>query len=220
MKGWMNLLTKKLCLPLILVVVLAVLFAYLPTVYLAESSGADEVLVFLEEVVSLDVTKYDVTLLGASVTYPDWLDGLAQLTGKYTLESETSKIDVLFKFRNNTLSWCLVRVLEGSPHYTASTSGNICDVVNGFLQKYQAYSGTSDLEKMRNMVYMVDVTENTTKTADNLKLTVSVNSFSSSFDWRYTLDETDYSGVNASFRNGHFYAFSDDISYRQTSYIS
>lgn len=210
----MKRLTKKLCLPLILVV-LAVLFAYLPTVYVAENSDADEVLVFLEEVVSLDVTKYDVTLLGASVTYPDWLGGLAQLTGKYALESETSKIDVLFKFRNSTLSWCLVRVLEGSPHYTASTSGNIRDVVNGFLQKYQAYSGDSDLEKMRNMLDMVDVTENMTKTVDNLKLKVSINSFSSSFDWRYTIDRTDYGGVDVSFRNGHFYAFGDDRSYYQ-----
>ena len=211
----MNLLTKKLCLPLILVVVLAVLFAYLPTVYVTENSDADDVLVFLEEVVSLDVTKYDVTLLGTSVTYPDWLDGLAQLTGKYALESEISKIDVLFKFRNNTLSWCLVRILEGSPQYNNSPSANIRDVASDFLQKYQAYSGDSDLEKMRNMVDMVDVTENTTTTADNLKLTVSVNSFSSSFDWRYTFNGTDCSGVDVSFRNGHFYAFGDDRSYYQ-----
>jgi len=211
----MNLLTKKLCLPLILIVVSAVLFASLPTIYLAESSGADEVLVFLEEVVSLDVAKYDVTLLGTSVTYPEWLDGLAQLTGKYTLESETSKIDVLFKFRNSTLSWCLVRILEGSPHYIDFPSANLRDVACDFLQKYQAYSGDSDLEAMRNMVNLVDVTENMTKTTDNLKLTVSINSFSSSFDWRYTFNGTDYSGVNVSFRNGHFYAFGEDRSYYQ-----
>lgn len=166
--------------------------------------------------VSLDVSKYDVTLRGTSVTYPDWLDGLAQLTGKYRLESETNKIDVLFKFRNDTLSWCLVRLIEGSPHYTDSPSGNIRDGVNGFLQKYRAYSKTSDIEEARNMLDTVDVTENTTKTTDNPKPTVSVNSFSSSFDWRYTLDGTDLGGVNVSFRNGHFYAFSDDRSYYQT----
>jgi len=213
----MRRLTKKLCLPLILVVVLAVLFAYLPTVYFAESSDADEVLVFLEEVVSLDIAKYDVTQLGTSVTYPDWLDGLAQVTGKYTLESETSKIDVLFKFRNNTLSWCLVRILEGSPHYTESQSTDLHDLANGFLQRYQEYSGDSELEAMRSLLDVVDVTENSTKTVGNLKLTVSVNSFSSSFDWRYTLDGVDYGGVDVSFRNGHFYAFGDDRSYYQTT---
>jgi len=213
----MKRLTKKLCLPLTLVAVLAVLFVYMPTIYLTEDSAADEVLVFLDEVVSLDVSKYDVNMLGASVTYPDWLDGLAQLTGKYTLESETSKVDVLFKFRNDTLSWCLVRILDGSPHYTDSSSADPRGLINGFLQKYQAYSGTSDLEKMQNMLYTIDVTKNTTTTVDNLKLTVSVNSFSSSFDWRYTIDGTDCGGVNVSFRNGHFYALSDDRNYSQNS---
>jgi len=211
----MNLWTKRFWVPLILVVVLAVLFVYLPTVYVAESSEADEVLIFLEEVVSLDVTKYDVNLLGTSVTYPEWLAGLAQLTGKYTLESETSKIDVLFKFRNSTLSWCLVRIVEGSPQYTESQSTYLRDLANSFLQKYQAYSGDSDLEAMRNMLDLVDVTENSTKTVDNLKLTVSIDSFSSCFDWRYTFNGTDCSGVDVSFRNGHFYAFGDDRSYYQ-----
>jgi len=211
----MNLLTKKFCLPLILVVVLAVLFAYLPTVYVAESSDADDVLVFLEEVVSLDVTKYDVTLLGTSVTYPDWLDGLVQLTGKYSLESETSKIDVLFKFRNDTLSWCLVRIVEGSPHYLNAPSANIRDLACGFLQKYRDYSGDSELDAMRSLLDVVDVAENSTKTVGNLKLTVSVTSFSSCFDWRYTIDGAECSGVDVSFRNGHFYAFGDDRSYYQ-----
>jgi hypothetical protein len=211
----MNLWTKKLCSALVLVVVLAVLFAYSPTVYLAESSDADEVLVFLEEVVNLDVAEYDVTQLGTSVTYPDWLDGLAQVTGKYTLESETSKIDMLFKFRNNTLSWCLLRILEGSPHYTESQPTDLRDLARGFLQKYQDYSGDLELEAMRSLLDVVDVTENSKKTVGNLKLTVSVNSFSSSFDWRYTLDGVDCGGVDVSFRNGHFYAFGDDRSYYQ-----
>ena len=155
-----------------LVGVLAVLVVYLHTVQLAENSDANEVLIFLEEVVSLDVQKYDATLRGTSVTYPDWLDCLAHLTGKNTLESETSRIDVLFKFRNDTLSWCLARLIEGSPHYTDSPSGNIRDGLNGFLQKYQEYSKTSSLEEMRNMLDTVDVKENTTKTTDNLKLSV------------------------------------------------
>jgi hypothetical protein len=211
----MRRLTKKLCLPLILVVVLALCFAHLYTGCVGESSDADEVLVFLEEVISLDVADYDVTLLGTSVTYPDWLGGLAQVTGKYTLETETSKIDVLFKFRNDTLSWCLVRILEGSPHYLNAQSANIRDLACDFLQKYQAYSGDSELEAMRSLLEVVDATENSTKTVDNLKLMVSVNSFSSCFDWRYTFDGADYGGVDVSFRNGHFYAFGDDRSYYQ-----
>jgi hypothetical protein len=211
----MNPWTKRLCLLLVLVVVSAALFAYLPTIHTAESSEADEVLLFLEEVVSLDVAKYNVTLLGTSTTYPDWLNGLPQLTGKYTLVSETSKLDVLFKFRNGTLSWCLMRVIEGSPHYTKSQSTSIHDLADGFIQRYHDYLGDAELEAMGNMIDLVDITENSTTTVDNLKLTVSVTSFSSSFDWRCILDGADCGGFDVSFRNGHFFAFGDDRSYYQ-----
>jgi hypothetical protein len=209
----MNPWTKRLCLPLILVVVSAALFAYLPTIHTTETSEADQVLLFLEEVVNVDVAKYDVTLLGTSTTYPDWLNGLPQSTGKYSLVSETSKLDVLFKFRNGTLSWCLMRVIDGSPHYAKSQSTSIRDLAGGFLQRYQDYSGDAELEPMRDMIDLVDVTENSTITVDTLKLTVSVTSFSSSFDWRCTLDGADCGGVDISFHNGHFYAFGDDRSY-------
>ncbi|HDQ05632.1 MAG TPA: hypothetical protein ENN36_02775, partial [Candidatus Bathyarchaeota archaeon] len=190
----MRLWTKRLCSVLVLVFVLALCFAQLYGGCVEESFDADEVLLFLEEAVNLDVAEYDVTQLGTSVTYPDWLDGLAQVTGKYALESETSKIDVLFKFRNNTLSWCLMRILEGSPHYTESPSTDLRDLACFFLQKYQEYSGDTELEAMRNMLDLVDVTENSTKTVDNMELKVSVNSFSSSFDWRYIIDGIEYGG--------------------------
>lgn len=208
----MNLRTKKMYLSLILIVASAALFAYLPKAYLTEDSYADEVLLFLEEVVRIDISKYDVTVLGTSVTYPDWLDGLPQVIGKYTLESETSKLDVLFKFRNGTLSWCLMRVMEGSPHYLDVQSGNIRDLAHNFLKRYQGYLGDSELESMRNILDE-EVADNSTTTVGNLKLTVSVTSFSSCFDWRYTLEGTEFGGVNVSFHKGHFYAFGDDRQY-------
>jgi hypothetical protein len=211
----MNLQTKKIWVPLILIAILAVLFVYLPAVYIARSSDTDDVVLFLEEVVHIDVTKYDVTLLGTLVTYPDWLNGLPQLTGKYSLESETSKLDVLFKFRNGTLSWCLVRSAEGVPNYLDVQSTSIRDLADDFLQRYQNYSGDVDLEAMRNMIDLVDVEKNATETVDNLKLTLTVTSFSSHFDWSHTLDGADIGGVDVSFRNGHFYAFGDDRSYYQ-----
>jgi hypothetical protein len=169
-------------------------------------------LLFLEEAVRIDVSKYDVTMLGTSVTHPDWLDGLAQVTGKYTLESETSKLDVLFKFRNGTLSWCLMRVIEGSPHYLDVQSGNIREAADDFLERYQGYLGDSELEEMRNILDG-EVADNSTTIVGNLKFTMSVTSFSSYFDWRYTIEGIDCGGVDVSFHNGHFYAFGDDRQY-------
>jgi hypothetical protein len=208
----MNLRTKKVCLFLILIVISAALFVYLPAAYLTENSNSDQVLLFLEEVVRIDVSKYDVAMLGTSVTYPDWLDGLPQMTGKYTLESETSKLDVLFKFRNGTLSWCLMRVIEGSPHYLDVQSGNIREAADDFLERYQGYLGDSELEEMRNILDG-EVADNSTTIVGNLKFTMSVTSFSSYFDWRYTIEGIDCGGVDVSFHNGHFYAFGDDRQY-------
>jgi len=205
----MNLRTKKVCLSLILIVASTALFAYLPSAYLTENSNADEVLLFLEEVVRIDVSKYDAIMLGTSVTYPDWLDGLPQVTGKYTLESEINKLDVLFKFRNGTLSWCLIRVLEGSPHYLDVQSRNTRDIADDFLERYQDYLGDSELEAMRNILDG-KVVDNSTTTIGDLKLTMSVTSFSSYFEWRYTLEGKDCGGVDVSFHNGHFYSFGDD----------
>ena len=212
----MNLRTKKVCLSLILIVASAVLFAYLPAAYLTENSDADEVLLFLEEVVRIDLSKYDVTMLGTSVTYPDWLDGLPQMTGKYTFDSETSKLDVLFKFRNGTLSWCLMRVMEGSTHYLDVQSGNIRDIAHDFLERYQVYLGDSELEAMTSILDR-EIADNSTTVVGNLKLRISVTSFSSYFDWRYTLEGTDRGGVDVSFHNGHFYAFGDDRQYYPTT---
>jgi hypothetical protein len=209
----MSLRTKQMCLSLTLIVALAVLFAYLPLLRSAENSEADEVLLFLEDVIGIDVAKYNVTLLGTSVTYPDWRDGLEQVAGKICLESKTSRLDVLFKFRNSMLSWCLVRTVEGTPHYLDVHSGNICDLASGFLEKYQIYVGDSELEAMRNILNGIEGTDNATKTVGNLKLTVSITSFSSYFEWRYTVDGIDCCGVDVSFSNGHFYAFGDDRYY-------
>lgn len=194
---------------LVLVAVLAVSVAILYILYLREPASC-ETLAFLEEVVGIDVAKYDVTAFNSTVTYPDWLNGLPQTTGKYALTSETSKLDILFKLRNGTLSWCLVRNIEGQTHYTESPSADIHDLATSFLQNYKTYSDDADLETMKTMLDAVDVAENSTTTEGNLKLIVSVTSFSHSFDWRYTVDDTEYSRLSVSFRDAQFYSFSAD----------
>ena len=204
--------TEKLFLALIVVVIAAISIILAYTLYVNEKPATDEVMTFLQEVVSIDVSKYNVTTFNSTVTYPDWLNGQSQLTGKCTLDSETNKLDVLYKFRGGTLSWCLVRNLESQPHYTTAPSTDVGEVASVFLQKYQAYSDDSDLETMKNMLNAVNVAENSTQTEGNLKLIVSVTSFSTSFDWRYTVNGTESSRLYVSFRDGEFYTFSADKS--------
>jgi hypothetical protein len=198
--------TKLVLILLIVVALVASVAVYV--IYFSEAPAEAEVLTFLEDVIGIDVSKYSVTAFNSSVTYPDSLGGLEQLTGKYALESETSKIDVPFKLRNGALSWCVVRNLEGQPQYIESQTDDIKDEVSLFLQKYQQYSGDSDLETLKNMLDDVNVAKNSTTTTGNMKLILTVTSLSASFDWRYTSNGTEYSKLSVSFRDGHFYSFS------------
>lgn len=65
-----------------------------------------------------------------------------------------------------------------------SPSGNIRYVASGFLNKYQAYSKDSGLDDMRIMINSGDATENRITTVDNLRLIVTIYSFSSSLIWK------------------------------------
>ena len=56
------------------------------------------------------------------------------------------------------------------------------------------------------------VTENSTKTEGNTKLTVSVSSFSVSVEYTNTVEGKE-GAVVVSFRDGQFYAFSDSTCY-------
>lgn len=202
---------NKLFLSLIIAIPLVtVLFIYLPISDNVESSVLNKVLKFLEEVVGLEVSNYDAQLLGTLMTYPDWLDGFPQQTGKITLDSEINKLDVLFKLRNNKLSWCLVRQIEGTMQYIDSPSVNMHNVVDGFLERYQTYSKNAEIQQMRNILNTVDFTENITIMEGIMKLTVSINPFSVSVNFRNTYEGTN-NAVVVSFHNGHFYAFKDSI---------
>ncbi|MBT0159232.1 hypothetical protein G4O51_04525 [Candidatus Bathyarchaeota archaeon A05DMB-2] len=209
----MNHSIKRFYATLILVTILAISLAQIPTVYSAATVDPQEVLVFLKDVVNIDMTKYKAILIGTVSSYPPELGGLAQVAGKYTLEFEDSKLDVLFKFRNGTLCWCLIDVLKGSPHYVQPLSADIREDSKDILQRYRTFTGDAEVERIRNMLDMVDATRNATEISDNVKLEVSINSFSSSLNWKYTFNGADYSGISISFRNGSFYAFRDDRSY-------
>jgi hypothetical protein len=119
----------------------------LSSLQITDNSKTEKVFQFLEYVVGLDVSKYDKELLGTSLMYPDWLDGLPLQAGKIVIESETSKLDVLFKLRNDTLTWCLVRPTEGKSDYSENVT------LDNFLKKYKSYSQdlginiNKDLEK-------------------------------------------------------------------------
>ncbi|MGB9854140.1 MAG: hypothetical protein ACPLRY_04965, partial [Candidatus Bathyarchaeales archaeon] len=76
---------------LVLILVLPSILLYTSTAHSTESSAPDRVLLFLTDVVGLDITRYNATLVSNDVTYPSDLLGAPQESGKFTFESEESK---------------------------------------------------------------------------------------------------------------------------------
>ncbi len=178
------------------------------------NANPTEVLTFLGDVVKLDMTKYNAKLVTGPITdHPSALGGLTEVTGKYTLSSETSTIDVLFVFTNGTLSWCLMRVMSGLPQYSQNLTVDIPSKTEDFLQSYQFFTGDSSLEAMQNILKITDASKNSTTLYSNLKLEVSVTSSYHLFKWSNTHNNAIFSSLSVVFKNANFYSFGDDRCY-------
>jgi hypothetical protein len=195
---------KKIYATAIIVLVSTFSVASLASGSYIELSAEDKILAFLTDVVKLDVTKYAVTI-NNNVSYPSDLGGLPKETGKCTLISDQSKIEATYTFKNGTLGFCNLYILKGSPMYIQQPSANILEMANDFLQKYQSLTGFSDLADAKNVLNTVNAFENTTKTAGNMKLTLSVSGESDGvFEWKRTYNNIDFPSLYLTIRNGAF----------------
>jgi hypothetical protein len=86
---------------------------------LSFSTSSDQAIRFLRDVIELDLTKYDATVLSNNVDHPPEFGGeVAEQILRYSLTSSESKMEVVFRFRNNILSNYQMLLLDGSPIYS------------------------------------------------------------------------------------------------------
>jgi hypothetical protein len=92
---------------------------------------------------------------------------------------------------------------------------SMVDAANGFLKKYQTYSGIDSTEMVK-MLSNVDSAKNGTMTSGNLKLTTNhidasntVFSNTTDFRWVRTFNGCDYLALDVAFKNGMFYSLID-----------
>lgn len=181
-----------------------------PEVYSEGFSAPESALTFLEDVVQLDMTKYNVILSGHMVRKRPKLGGVTQEDVLHTLESNGSKLRWDCSFRNKTFGYCLLDVREGSPIYT-QPSASILNMTKGLLQRYQTFMGEPDSEGIRdfegmgNTLDMVDEIRDMTVTLGNVKLEVKPTAFY----WTYLVNDLEFSLITIKFGGGNFYSLSD-----------
>jgi len=214
---------KRIMSTIVLLLVLAFPLLQMPKAYSAELTAPEKTLIFLKDVVKLDMTKYTATLVSNWVDYPPHWGGLIEEVVRYNLEVvNESRLYVTCRFRENMLYSCSLDVLKGSPVFAESQPNNLLDSTRGFLERYQAYSGASYLQEMRNMLDKVDETKEMTVTSGNIKLTTSSQEIQNdpnveaiertSFEWTYTVNGVDapQNAVWVTFEGAVFKSFRDD----------
>ena len=80
-------------------------------------SSAERALNIIRDVVQIDTTKYQTTLLRDSVENRSDLDGTVEEILTYSLTTSESKIDLVLRFRNNHFSLCRISLIEGIPPF-------------------------------------------------------------------------------------------------------
>jgi hypothetical protein len=207
---------------LILIAVLAVSFIQLPAEHSAELTAPEKTMMFLEDVVEVDVAKYNSTLASNFVDYPPHWGGLAQEVVRYDLDGgNESNLRVTCRFREDMLHSYTLKVPKGSPIFAEPQPTSLLDAVKGFLERYRTYSKASYIQEMRSMLDMVDEPEDVTVTSGNIKLTVlsqEVQNYPleaierTSFEWTYTVNGVDapQNVVRVTFDDGAFRSFGNN----------
>jgi len=171
---------------------------------LSFSASTDKAISFLRDVVELDLTKYDVTVLSNTFDHPSDLGGgVVEQILRYSLASSESKMDVVFRFRNNTLSDYEMLLLDGSPIYSGPQPFSVLDSAKWLLHKLMSYEDAPYLNEMNDTLYSFGEADSIEMTQGNMKFNVSISGSNAEIEWFYTENGIDFAqkGLKLSFQN-------------------
>jgi hypothetical protein len=163
---------------------------------------------FFEDVLKLDMTKYNTTkyIVESKTGYFDDFGGLSKEEGDYVLETDGSKIDVMYITVDNTFSYFSLYVEEGSPIFTEQPSTNLIERVDAFLEAYQNYLGNKEFQQYREILSNVNELKDTSITVGNIRFELE----GQGFRWVTTFNGADYTRFSITFRDNGEFAFIDD----------
>ncbi len=172
---------------------------------LSFSASTDKAISFLRDVVQLDLAKYDVNVLSNTLNNPLELGGtVVEQVLRYSLASNESKLEVLFRYRNNLLSSYQMFLLDGTPIYSGPQPYYLVDSARYLLTKLESYENAPYLDDMKNMLIQAAYNVSSVEMAQgNMKFNMSISDSNAAFEWFYTQNEVDFvdKGLKLSFEN-------------------
>jgi hypothetical protein len=150
------------------------------------SAGTDDSIRFLRDIIQINVTAYEATIIENSViTRPD-LGGIVEELPTYSLVSSESQMKAVFRFRNSKLSKFQLLAIDGVPIYSQPPPNTVLEAAKDLLQRLRTYEDVPYMEEMSNMLDLVNDTENTEITSGNMKLKIAYIGTTAEIQWLYT----------------------------------
>lgn len=112
----------------------------------AISVKQENTLVFLRDVVGLDMTKYKLTAVDEDAYAGHFL---------YNLTYGDTAIEVLCGFRDNDLAWCHLYPSSGSQVLLTQPATNALDAARNAVDRYQTYLKAQHTSQMRETIGMI-----------------------------------------------------------------
>jgi hypothetical protein len=166
---------------------------------LSWNTGTDSSIAFLSDVAQIDITKYEATLLSNTAEYRTNLDGLVEEILKYSLVSNESATDVVFRFRDKNLSRYQLNLFEGPPIFAQPQSSDMLDAIENLIERYRSYSGAPYLEGMSSILSSINEIKDLEVIEGNIKLKISVYGNDLRIQWLCTEDGVDFPAKSLQF---------------------
>ena len=125
---------------------IVLLFLAIPLIQISRTDAVDFTAkdmmpAFLSEVVGFDLTNYNITNEGYNVSYPSYYGGLVKdEVIRFTLESNSSEINVMGIFNNGFIYGIVIHHINGSIMYSRQPSTNALDESRNILQRYKTFA--------------------------------------------------------------------------------
>jgi hypothetical protein len=159
------------------------------------NSTTDKSLNFLRDVIQIDLSEYQVTLLSHTVEDNSDLGHTTEEIFKFSLADGDSQLDLVLRFRNNHFSLYQISILEGFPPYAPGfVQSKVPDIVNatqGFIERYKSVANDSYLDEFGKLLSAATET-NTEVTMGNTKLRIALNGDNAKVTLLYTANGFDY----------------------------
>jgi hypothetical protein len=173
---------------------------------LSWTPSADKAMTIIRNVMQIDVSKYQASLLSNTAEVRTDLGGVIEEVIKYSLINSESRIELTLRFRNDHFSLFQVNQLEGLPNYplvyTQPQPTNAVKATRGLLERYKSAMNDSYLNEMISLLASANET-NGAQTQGNTKLSISSYGENAAVLLEYTESGTDFSwkSIHVKFEN-------------------